>query len=1175
MSVKLTKDNSNKLIDLYFSQPNILYNHQYNSYNQFIEESIPHILKSEDNIFFTNSDNEYVTNYMFKFDDIYLKPPTLENESELMFPSDARVRSLTYSSKLIATVTQIQQKINVLTGEKQEKQIGEKEYEYHVTNIPIMVRSKVCSLNIKKNYDKKECNYDAGGYFIINGNEKVVITLERMIENKPLVFYKKDQSTKIYTVQVNSKDYKTDIIQIFTIKMKKYDNIIMKMPQFNEISIFILLKALGLETDKDIINYTVYNAHDLDMINILRECLDNTVDDNGIKILTKEDAIRYLLFKLKSNKKYKGSIESQEEQKRIHLNNILEKNILPHMGPDLFRKSYYICYMINKLLKCYLGRISIDDRDSFVNKRMDTPGVLMSQLFKQYFKKLLNDCNKFFRKRFSDDSNALNIISQIKPNTIEQGLKSALLTGSWGGSKNKKGVAQVLSRLSFLYTISSLRRISSNIGDASTNKLTSPRHLHNTQYGFICPVETPEGQKVGLVKSLALTSDITLMLKSQIHIIKSNMDNLIDLNNLHPKYFSKYIKVFLNGEWLGMTKMPQEMVNKLKLLKQKNKLDKTVSIVWNILDKEIKIYCDNGRLYRPLLKVENNKLLITQKILDNISLKETTDTSIISKWSDLLNKYPEVIEYVDIEESINLMISMYDDDLEKNIKISKNKVNKTDDIIINRYDNNVYVNYTHCEIHPSLMLGAVASSIPLCNHNQGPRNIFQYSQARQAMGLYNSSYRHRLDLSYILYNAQYPLVTTRANRYLHTEEMAAGENAIVAICTYTGYNQEDSIIVNQSAIERGLFRAMSLKKKTETISKNPSTSQDDIFTKPDKNKVISTKSGSYDKLNMKGFVPEETILENGDIIIGKISPIQPVGNKVYKDSSVTYKENIPGVVDKMWHGIYNSEGYEMYKMRLRMDRVPKIGDKFASKHGQKGTIGLTLKQEDMPFTEEGIIPDIIVNPHAMPSRMTIGQLIECLLGKTSAITGQRADGTPFNRINVDEIRNKLKKLGYHDSGKEYLYNGLTGQKMKAMIFIGPTYYQRLKHLVDDKIHSRARGPRQLLTRQPPEGRARDGGLRFGEMERDCMIAHGMGQFLKERMMETSDIYSMHVCDICGLIAQQILGKPGAYKCNSCNNTTDISKINTTYAYKLMTQELMSMNIAPRIRTKKDVYSDLV
>ena len=1447
---KLTKDDIYKLIDLYYTQPNILYSHQHNSFNQFVDEYIYSILKRSDNIFFSKITQNYVYNYKFMFDDIYLKPPTLENESELMFPSDARVRSLTYSSKLVATITQIQEKIDVVTKEKTHIVIGEKEQEYHITNLPIMLRSKYCSLNIKKNHDKKECNYDPGGYFIVNGSEKVVVSLERMVENKPLVFIKKDQSNKIYTVQVNSKDYETENTQIFSIRMKKDHILTMKIPQFNEIPIFILVKALGIESDKDIIDYIVNDSNDVDMINLVRLSLDNTVTENKTKILTQEEAIEYLITKMKSIKKYSDtSVEDRLIERRMHLMNILKKDILPHMGTNIVKKSYYICHMIHKLLKCFLGRKDVDDRDSYVNKRVDIPGVLIAMLFKQYFKKMLNECNKFFKKRNPDDENPINIIGQIKPNIIEQGLKSALLTGSWGGSKTKKGVAQVLDRLSFLQTMSYLRRVSSPTIDVSTNKLTSPRHLHNTQYGTICvtgntevlmsdgslklikdmrngdavltinpktlehepsqiknffkidpktlyeittisgrkikstgdhpflvkcndeyvwkktkelrdsdllivkhspkyigadenepplviksteqkekydselielglldkplphkyklicarllgasitdgsitirkngyydaafyvgeepdvfeltddiiklgfgyssmrhrtrpfkdtthttwevakngcfayfmtligafagkkteqirklpiwllesgkdvkreflsafqggdggkitmqqnctthklcvsptcqtttneyleetkaymesvsamfaefdintnvsakistysdnkynvflnfenslenihgyadqiyykycnekrrksaiaieyikckhhsvstklkmqadaislydknkkicniakdvngspkyiqkiiaaykkgkslnpkadiigfnefkklykekedkilapiesirklsddefepvydfetvspnhsfiasniichncPVETPEGAKVGLVKSLAMMGNVTIALNSQIYIIKKTLeDMIINLEDVHPYDFNKYVKVFLNGEWLGMTHTPNEIVLKLRTMRRNNELEKTVSVVFDTSGKEIKLYCDAGRLFRPLLRVENNEILLKQSMIDEITL-ESNNKSKISKWTDFLQKHPDVIEYVDVEESDGLMISMYSKDVYKMKTLMDQPFGKNlEDTKINRYDNSIYVRYTHCEIHPSLMLGVVASSIPYCNHNQSPRNIYQYSQARQAMGIYNSSYRHRLDISYVLHNPQTPLITTRSSKYLHTDKLAAGENAIVAICTYSGYNQEDSIIFNQSAIDRGLFSAISFKKYQETIAKNPSTSQDDVFTKPDINKVIGTKTGSYDKLNDKGYIPEETKVVNGDIIIGKISPIQPTGdnNKIFKDSSITYKSNVQGVVDKVWTNIYNYEGYEMYKMRIRALRKPKIGDKMSSRHGQKGTIGITYKQEDMPFTEDGITPDIIINPNCL------------------------------------------------------------------------------------------------------------------------------------------------------------------------------------------------------------------
>jgi DNA-directed RNA polymerase II subunit RPB2 len=294
-------------------------------------------------------------------------------------------------------------------------------------------------------------------------------------------------------------------------------------------------------------------------------------------------------------------------------------------------------------------------------------------------------------------------------------------------------------------------------------------------------------------------------------------------------------------------------------------------------------------------------------------------------------------------------------------------------------------------------------------------------------------------------------------------------------------NQEDSIVFNLSAIDRGLFRSMSLKKEMDEVKKNQSTSKDDIFTKPDPSKTTGMKNGSYDKLNDQGYIPEETVINNGDIIIGKVSPIQPIGNsnKEFKDSSTIYSSLAEGVIDKVYTNIFTADGYEARKVRIRSERTPSIGDKFSSRNGQKGTLGITLRGSDMPFTKNGLVPDLIINPNCIPSRMTASQLIETIVGKVSAIRGHEGDATPFNGIDVESIRDDLEKLGYHRDGTEYLYNGMTGQKLKSQIFIGPTYYYRLKHMTQDKLHSRARGPRSLLTRSAPEGRARQGGLRLG------------------------------------------------------------------------------------------------
>lgn len=967
-----------KLIDLYFKQKNIMYSHLYNSFDKLLDEDIINFLKTSNNTFFEKATKDKIYRYKFKYDDIAVKPPFIDMDDEIMFPQHARLRNLTYSSKLVATITQIQEITDIATGNVTTRVIGNPEYEYNITNIPILVRSKYCSLNIKKGYDSSECEYDPGGYFIVNGSEKVVMSLERIIENRPLVFIKKDANAVNYTVQLNSKSYRTDMMQIINIHMKKDNSITIKVPILNEVPVFILMRALGIESDHDIINYCVYDHNDVDMINIIRISLEkSTTEKTNIKIVDQEKAIDYLITKLRVVRKYNETDpEIKRQEKILHLKQLLRDNFLIHVEGGYIEKAYYLGYMINRLLQCYLGRIKPDDRDSYVNKRVDLPGQLVFDLFKQYYKKMLNECNRFFKKRSPDDSNPLNIISQIKPTVIEQGLKTALLTGAWG---KKKGVAQMLQRLTYLQTLSSLRRINSPTVDASTNKLTSPRHLHASIIGPLCFIETSEGHKVGLVKNLSLVGNVTVMRNSEIDVIRAIIqDRVTNIQDVPISQFKKYTRVLLNGEILGLTLEPRKLYNELKEMKYNGTIDQLTGIAHDIRSeiecKDLRINCDSGRIYHPVLRVHNNELLLTRDMLDLISVDDKDSATKIVSWKQFMVRFPGVIEYIDTDEKFNALLSMFPSELEnmRNKMItSAEKVSNMSSVefknVANRYDDMTYVKYTHCEIHPSLIIGLVVSNIPFCECNQGPRNIYQYSQARQAMGIYATNWRHRLDISYILYNPQRPLVTTRNMKYVGTDVLPAGENVMTAIAVYTGFNQEDSNIISKSAVDLGLFRSTSVKKYQTTIQKNQSTSEDDIFIKPDKSQVAGMRYGNYDKLNDQGNAPEETVLENGDILIGKVSPIQPIGdsNKVYKDNSEYYKSYIPGVVDKVYSNIINNEGYEMRKVRVRSERIPMVGDKFCSRHGQKGTNGIQLSASDMMFSERGIIPDIIINPNAI------------------------------------------------------------------------------------------------------------------------------------------------------------------------------------------------------------------
>ena len=1725
---KLEIDDLFRVLDLYFERKGIIFQHLFNSYNKFLFEDIKLYLDTGNHVFFEKIIGDKIIKYKFIYENISIKPPTMERENELMFPCHARDGNLTYSCKLMATVKQIQEIRDINTNEVQTKMIGNLENNVPIAIIPVMVKSDCCNIIKYKQYEKCESEYDPGGYFIIKGSEKVIISQDRICDNKPLVFSKKEAGIKTFYVQIHSRSYDLhNTTQIMTIKLKKDGNIILSIPLFNEISIFILLRALGIESDKDIINcITLGNNNDYEINDVIEKGLKFCVDKNNKKIQTSQDAINYLTTKLRLLKKYNDTDkETKLIQKKIHLMDLLKNNLLPHINNEYFNKAIFIGYMISRLIKVSLKKEAIDDRDSYLNKRIELPGELLFELFKQFYKKMLNECNKHYKAKNPDDAIELNIINQIKPGTIEQGINSALLTGTW---PRRKGIAQVLSRISYLNTLSLLSRIDAQGGDPSAGTATGQRQLHPSSIRGCCVIQTPEHAKVGLTKHKTLIGSITINKTGYAQIIKDFLKGkYINLQDIPIKKFKNYTKIFLNGEWIGLTENQKDLYNEIK----KNKLDgtfiSTVSVVHDIEKKEIKIYCDGGRLYCPSIVVEDNLLKLSRKMIEEISLDKKDGK--INTWDEFVIRYPGVIENIDVEEQASALMAfnikkVYDE--RKKMIESIDKI--YDDSKNNRYDEKMFVKYSNCEIHPSLLLAEIVANIPFCNHTPGTRNIFQYNQGRQAMGIYISNYRERLDISYILYHSQKRLVSTRASKYISSDIMTAGENVIVAVLCYSGYNQEDSLIFNQGAIDRGLFRSMTLDKKISQIQKNQSSSHDDMFAKPDKTTVSGMKNVNYDKLNIRGFVPEETTINNGDVIIGKISPVQMHNekDKPFRDNSLIYKSIVPAVIDKVYTNIFNNEGYEIRKIRTRSERTPIIGDKFCcytadhdilttdgwvpinqitlqhrvacldegkylryvnpykiqsydydgdlyvvdskqvnlkvtmnhrmyvagdrnkkykielaekiygkrrkylknvekympsmnemtndldyniyikdkafqsnepqyfiidnkfgkmkldiepwltffgiwiaegcisrnidkimslqitadklrvklalidccnklnfnirkhtkgtikneleqccqdlgfdiykqnsseneetdiryvfdkcydflnivksesyafirkkiidydnrsqiiniiqthcktlgydiyvypiknilekcynnygleifkstlhikktdiknileevcqdlkidyeidvnekkhniklyfkiinyqkrenveqilkkigekyhyyvneylndhkrrnswcitnkvlskyfdhlslcavnkylpkwvwslttmqcnmlingmllgdghtnrntyvydtastqladdfqrlclhaghsankvvkevkgheskmkngtivrasvdnyrlhitqaqnnplvnknikrngegrvdgkeyfkgkvyccsvligegilyvrrkgvvvwsgnSAYGCKGVIGLTMNQVDMPFTKNGLIPDIILNPCALPSRMSVGQIMEILVAKRGALYGTEIDGTPFNDIDLENEKDLIEQKGFNRSGYEYLYNGETGQKMKAMICIGPNYYQRLKHLVEDKVHARARGPLNILNRQPPEGRSKEGGLKLGEMERDAIAAYGIALFLKEKFVDSSDIYKTRVCDQCGLFAQRVLKIVNKkvkvaidnYYCPACNNYTDISEIVIPYAFKLLVQELMAMNIAPRIRTKKTLF----
>ena len=1169
------------IIESYFKgrHSTCLVRHQIESYNDFVNRQLPQTIQMFNPVMI-RSDKDFIAElgqYALETEITFVnlkihQPHIYENNgsTKIMLPTMAKLRNFTYASNMTIDIN-IKYTIRDTVNMDQPRIVNKTITKISIGKMPIMVKSDICVLNQHSHINPTsidECAFDHGGYFIIKGSEKTVLQQERAAQNVVYCYDGKNTSKCSWYAEIKSMpDYKCISPKQIEIEVISRNNgygfpLKVVIPRIREsIDLFIVFRALGVISDREICQYILLNETRPETAEMLDFLNASIIEAN--KFMTQEDALRhitsYAAFTPINMDKDHGT-----RKKRDFVMEVLGNDLFPHCRTTQ-QKIYFLGYMTNRLIQTALGWVKPSDRDSYVNKRIDTTGILLNNLFRNYYNRMVKEMQKNIMKEINNGSwrstedyeniiNSANICKMIKSTTIETGINRALATGDFSikqSSSSKVGVAQVVNRLTTAATLSHMRRVNTPID--KSGELIEPRKLHGTTFGFLCCAETPEGQSIGVVKSISSLMHLTISSNSSSLYVY--VDPFIQsLDTIKPADAYDKVKVFINGCWVGNTETPMELYNDMKEKKYRGIINIYTSIIFDYKNMEIYICNDAGRMTRPLLRVKDGKALITRDIIKQLENNELS-------WNDMLSncKLAEsVIEYIDPCEQNYAMIAL------------KSKGSYVLD--------NMRVNYTHCEIHPSTIFGVLASCIPFPEHNQAPRNTYQCAQGKQAMGVYATNYDKRYDkTAYVLSYPSRPLVDTRLMNWLDLVKIPSGQVIHVAIMSYTGYNQEDSVLVNKGSIDRGMFATTiyhTEKDEDKTITRLVSRC------KPDPSKTKGIKYGNYDKIDSTGFVPKNTLLEDHTIIISKVVNIKenrndPTKQIKYEDQSKSVRTGGEEIYVDSNIQCRNGDGYNCAKVRMRTFRKPCIGDKFSSRHGQKGTCGLIIPECDMPYTKDGLKPDIIINPHAIPSRMTIGQLKETLLGKVLVHLGLFGDGTSFGELDVKTIAEKLQDQGYESYGNELMYNGLTGEQFHTNIFIGPVFYQRLKHMVNDKQHSRSIGPMVNLTRQPAEGRSRDGGFRIGEMERDVMIAHGISRFCRERLYDVSDKYSAHVCKKCGMIAQynddgnSMLGKFNfsVHKCSVCDNMTDFAYVEIPYAFKLLAQELQTINCVPRLMTE--------
>lgn len=1194
--------NSNDLISILDSMLNKkkgLIEHHIESMNKFNETGIKQIMTNGFNIQVelnnernqTDEDKNIIKYLMkAKITDVRLTSPVTINydtqKPQILYPNEAHIKDLTYSSPMYIDADVI---CTAYKKDGTEEVKKEQIKNYRLGSIPIMIGTKLCNTYNKARdtlLNLNEDPTDLGGYFIVKSNEWIIDSLESMTFNSPREFKNVGHKNELCRADIISKPGDNfENSSILFIKLLTNGNIVFEVTnnKFRDISIpfYVLFRAFGICSDKEIIEHITYSLDEndpiiKDMLIILEKAFISkyTPIGDAYKITNQIEVLE--LIGKHINEYYLSNLttanKNNDNTRKYNINNvlqILDKDILPHIGltpEDRYKKVRFLGHLIHRLLLVHLDILPSTDRDSYINKRINTAGVSYAKVFKTNFNfAIVQQLRRQFTKdlkgtSFSNLNLKHSFETAIYGHEFERALIQAIVTGDKTININRKAVhnrlsSQQLHRKNQINVISALRNI--NTANTSSAKQSSRanemRRFHSSMIGYVCCVQSADtGEKVGMQKQMAISAKVCLGSSSEVlkDIILDD-SQLIKLDNKLTNleiYTKKLTKVFVNGDWLGCCENYLEFMKLYRLKRRTNQIHYLTTITFDVQSNELYFWVDIGRIVRPLIIVYNNEeeyYKSNKKITFKQYIKLTKEHIInlnggIINYEDLLND--QIIEFIAPEEQQNCLIA-------KDIET------------LNKHINDPLVRYTHLDI-PQSIIGIPGLTSPFSNHNQAARVVFQTNQVKQTCGIpcLNFPYKSYKEMHLQVYN-QKPLIKTIANKYY----APIGMNSIVAVMIYGGYNQEDSLIINQGAIDRGLFTTHHFTFEKTELDKN------EEFTNPDPSVTADIKAYSnYDKL-IDGVVPVGTYIENGDVIIGKIGKLNKsdqYDNFKYYDKSIVYKYDEPAYVWEVIKG-RNEEDNLFCKIVFRSVRKVAIGDKFSSRSGQKGVCGIYYRDSDMPFTKDGIKPDIIFNPHSLPSRMTMGVLFEGMAAKISAVEGTIKDGTIFKKIDIDDIAQDLETLGYNRNGTERLYNGITGKYIDVEIFIGPIYYQRLQKFTVDTVYSHKTCPTDAITHQPLDGKASRGGLRLGEMEKDCMAISSI-KFLQEKFIDHSDKYYIYVCKNCNKKAV-VNEKYNIYKCSYCGDNSDIVKIKTTWSCKQFYDEIESCNIGVKLFPKENTY----